>query len=107
MVQKYEDIIKISIKKPQEPENQKKVKNFEPKLETIFDNKLLNFDQIINIQETNKALKGYTKSYEISIKNDKDPLIQLQSTRKEIEIHIEKTLNEMKEADFETDSFGN
>ena len=34
------------------------------------------------INQTNKALKGYTASYEISIKNDKDPLIQLQSTRK-------------------------
>ena len=28
------------------------------------------------IEQTKKALKGYTKSYEISIKNDKDPLIQ-------------------------------
>ena len=33
------------------------------------------------IKETNKALKGYTTSYEISIKN-KDPLIQLQITVK-------------------------
>ena len=68
----------------------------EPKPETIFENKLLNLDQIINIQETNKALKGYTKSYKTIFKNDKDPLIQLQNTRKAIEIHIEKILNEMK-----------
>ena len=48
------------------------------------------------IKETNKTLKGFTTSYEISIKNNKDPLIQLQDTRKAIEIHIEKILNEMK-----------
>ena len=48
------------------------------------------------IKETNKALKGFTTSYEISIKNNKDPLIQLQNTRKAIEIHIEKVLNKMK-----------
>ena len=48
------------------------------------------------IKETNKALKGFTTSYEISINNNKDPLIQLQDTRKEIEIHIEKVLNKMK-----------
>ena len=29
------------------------------------------------IEQTNKALKGYTKSYEISIKNNKDPLAQM------------------------------
>ena len=48
------------------------------------------------IKETNKALKGFTTSYEISIKNNKDPLIQVQNTRKAIEIHIEKVLNKMK-----------
>ena len=48
------------------------------------------------IKETNKAFKGYTTSYEISIKNNRDPLIQLQNTRKSIEIHIAKILNDMK-----------
>ena len=33
------------------------------------------------IMEKSKALKGYTKSYEIAIKNDKDILEQLQNTR--------------------------
>ena len=41
-------------------------------------------------------LKGYTKSYEIGIKNNKDPLAQLQSTRKAIEYHITKILTSMK-----------
>ena len=47
------------------------------------------------IQETNKALKGFTKSYEINIKNSKDPLMQLQNTRKAVAIHIEKILKSM------------
>ena len=48
------------------------------------------------IQETNKALKGFAKSYEINIKNSKDPLMQLQNTRKAVAIHIEKILKSMK-----------
>ena len=48
------------------------------------------------IEQTKKALKGYTKSYEISIKNDKDPLVQLQNTRKGIESHIKDILTSMK-----------
>ena len=48
------------------------------------------------IKETNKALKGYTKSYEINMKFEKDPLRQLQSTRSAVEFHIKKVLNEIK-----------
>ena len=48
------------------------------------------------IEQTNKALKGYTKSYEISIKNNKDPLAQMQNTRKAIEHRVITLLNEMK-----------
>ncbi|XP_068675675.1 uncharacterized protein [Montipora foliosa] len=48
------------------------------------------------IEQTAKALKGYTKSYEISIKNDKDPLVQLNSTRKALEYHITSVLTSMK-----------
>jgi len=48
------------------------------------------------IEQTNKALKGYTKSYEISIKNDKDPLVQLHNTRKGIESYIKDILTLMK-----------
>ena len=40
------------------------------------------------IEEVAKAMKGYTKSFEIGIKYDKDPSLQLQSTRKAIEYHI-------------------
>ena len=43
-----------------------------------------------------KALKGYTASYEISIKNKEDPLIQLQNTRKAVETHIDKVLASIK-----------
>ena len=48
------------------------------------------------INQVDKALKGYTKSYEISIKNNKDPLLQLQNTRKAVEYHLIKTLPSMK-----------
>ena len=48
------------------------------------------------IEQKDKALKGYTKSYEISIKNNKDPLAQMQNTRKAIEHCVITLLNEMK-----------
>ena len=48
------------------------------------------------IEQKDKALKGYTKSYEISIKNNKDPLAQMQNTRKAIEHRVITLLNEMK-----------
>ena len=48
------------------------------------------------IEQVDKALKGYTKSFEIGIKNNKDPLEQLQNTRKAIEYHIIKILTSMK-----------
>ena len=48
------------------------------------------------IEEVDKALKGYTKSYEIGIKNNKKPLAQLQNTRKAIEYHIISILTSMK-----------
>ena len=50
----------------------------------------------IKINEKAKALKGYTKSFEIRIINNKDPLKQLQSTRKGIKFHIESILKSMK-----------
>ena len=48
------------------------------------------------IEQTAKALKGYTKSYEINVKNEKDPLIQLNNTRKAVAKHIENILTSMK-----------
>ena len=48
------------------------------------------------IEEVANALKGYTKSFEIGIKNNKDPLAQLQNTRKAVEYHIVKMLTSMK-----------
>ena len=48
------------------------------------------------IEQVDKALKGYTKSYKIGIKNNKDPLAQLQNTRKAIEYHIISILTSMK-----------
>ena len=48
------------------------------------------------IEEVKKALKGYTKSFEIGVKHNKDPLTQLQNTRKAVEYHIMKILTSMK-----------
>ena len=48
------------------------------------------------ITQLNQALKGFTKSFEISIINNKDPLTQLQNTRKAVEYQIIKILSSMK-----------
>ena len=48
------------------------------------------------IEQVDKALKGYTKSFEINIKNDKDPLAQLQTTRTATAYHIISILKSMK-----------
>ena len=48
------------------------------------------------IEQVNNALNGYTKSFEIGIKHNKDPLVQLQNTRKALEHHIISILTSMK-----------
>ena len=48
------------------------------------------------IAETRKALKGFTKSYEIGIKDNKDNLVQLQNTRLAISRLFNKILNDTK-----------
>ena len=48
------------------------------------------------IEQTNKALKDYTISYEISIKNNINPLAQFQNTRKAIKFHLNNVLTSMK-----------
>ena len=48
------------------------------------------------IDETNRAMKGYTSSFKINIKNNKDPLLQLQNTRLAIGRHIKKALSAMR-----------
>ena len=48
------------------------------------------------IEQTVTALRGYTQSYEISIKNDEDPFIQMNNTRLATEKVINSQLNEMK-----------
>ena len=48
------------------------------------------------IKQTDKALKGFAKSYEINIRNNRDPLVQMQNTRKGAEHRVITLLNEMK-----------
>ena len=48
------------------------------------------------IKQLAKALKGNVESFKISVSNNKDPLLQLQKTRKAIENHIIKNLTSKK-----------
>ena len=48
------------------------------------------------VKQTDKALKGFAKSYEINIRNNRDPLVQMQNTRKGAERQVTTLLNEMK-----------
>ena len=48
------------------------------------------------IKQIDNALKGFTKSYEINIRNNRDPLVQMQNTRKGAERQVTTLLNEMK-----------
>ena len=50
----------------------------------------------IKIEQLAKALKGHVESFKISVINNKDPLLQLQKTRKAIEKHIIKILTSKK-----------
>ena len=48
------------------------------------------------IQQTDTALKGYTLSFKIGLKNNKDPSIQLHDTRSAIKTKLNSQLDEMK-----------
>ena len=48
------------------------------------------------IKQTDNALKGFTTSFEIGVKNNKDPLAQMQNTRKAIEQGVINLLDKMK-----------
>ena len=48
------------------------------------------------ITETHEALKGFTKSYEIGIKDIEDNLVQLQNTRLAMSRLFDKILNDIK-----------
>ena len=48
------------------------------------------------IDEINQALKGYTKSYEIDVVNEKDPLVQLHKTRPAVRQKMKNILGSMK-----------
>ena len=43
------------------------------------------------ISQVEKALKGYTQSFEVELRDEKDPLVQLQKSRRAIE-HLFKNL---------------
>ena len=52
--------------------------------------------ELPEIKQLNQAMQGYTQSFEISIINDKDPLLQLQLTRNNLRSHISSILESLK-----------
>ena len=48
------------------------------------------------IKQVNNALKGFTESYEVTVIDDKDPLVQLQKTRQKLGFYIKNILESMK-----------
>ena len=48
------------------------------------------------ISQTEKALKGYTKSYEIEVGDEMDPLKQLNITKTGVEYELKKQLEQLK-----------
>ena len=94
---------KYVIKENPFDETMNEVKSLNRKIRSKIDKTTKKFKRMINpkhekteIKQTNKALRGYTKSYEIFIMNNKDPLIQLKNTRISIANHIKKILKLMK-----------
>ena len=89
MVKDYEEKRKYYETRPPVPTPRKSVKPMVEKRKPIPTLRT-------KIEQTDKALEGYTKSYKISIKNNKDPLAQMQNNRKVIEFHLNNVLSSMK-----------
>ena len=89
MVQSYED--NIILPPPEFRDDFKPV----PKPRTVKPSRPIPLPRT-KIEQTNRALKGYTKSFEINIKYNKDPLNQMQNTRSAVKHHINTLLNKMK-----------
>ena len=53
------------------------------------------------INETARAYQGYTKAYQVGIKNEKDPLVQLNTTRLTVARSLKKLLPQMKGLKFD------
>ena len=88
---------KYVIKEDPLDETMNKVNSMNIKMRSKVDKITKKFKRLINpkpektkIKQTNKALRGYTKSYEINKMNNKDPLLQLKNTRTSITDHINK-----------------
>ena len=94
------DSIKQTIRDTKFQQKMSKVREFDIKLKMDkikrVNKKIMKKHLKTNIKQVDKALKGYTKSFEIGIINNKDPLIQLQNTRKDIEHHISNIIESMK-----------
>ena len=94
------DSIKHAIRNAQLQQKMDKVREFDiqRKIDEIkrVHKKIMKKQPKTEMKEITKALKGYAKSFEISTINNKDPLAQLQNTRKAIQHHIISMLKSMK-----------
>ena len=72
MVQQYEDNIIIPQAPIPAPRTKKPSEKPVPEKRTI-------------ISQVEKRLKGYTKSFDVEVRDEKDPLLQLQKSKKAVE----------------------
>ena len=110
MVQNYEDTI---IKPPKQFMDKPKVKKTTSAIPLVLRNNIIpppkQFAdkprmkkvtpipaQRTEITETARAFQGYTKSYQVGIKNETDPLVQMSSTRLAIAHFMKQLLPQMK-----------
>ena len=105
MVKDYEEKHKHYEPRPPAPTAHKSVKHYKPRPPVPTPRKSVKLmvekrKQVptprTKIEQTDKALEGYTKSYKISVKNNDDPLTQMQSNRKVIKLHLNNVLSSMK-----------
>ena len=88
-LKKMEDEIKREHKRIMKNEQ---LKMMEDEIKRVH-KKIMNKQPKTKIEKVDEALQGYVENYKISIKNEKDPLSQLQNTRKAIEHHISNLIS--------------
>ena len=99
--QKYQRLMRPRLRKSvkrivQEYEaNVKKANNVDSKIKQI-DEKNPKLMKPVTTTKFDKAFKGAARSYEVSITNDKDPLLQLNGSNKSIKNQLKQLLVEMK-----------
>ena len=63
--------------------------------EIELDEDVKKLEDNVEIRKLRRAFKGYAESYNVSIINDKDPLLELNKIRSQISKHLESRLDEL------------